>query len=129
MEEISRYTSGREVFAQAQSDAFSSQPRGSATQSERQRSACFRARAGSGLTNYHKTAVVGYDVTDQISSGENVILVPTLGMVYAGDQGDRFFWLHVRGQHICALVERAHALPRFTCTMMMARARVYHLRP
>ncbi|KAH9898819.1 bacterial alpha-L-rhamnosidase-domain-containing protein [Xylariomycetidae sp. FL2044] len=46
-----------------------------------------------GWTNYHRTVqFVGYDVTDKIQTGANVIGAHVGNGFYAGDQGDRFFW-------------------------------------
>ncbi|KAH7165170.1 bacterial alpha-L-rhamnosidase-domain-containing protein [Dactylonectria macrodidyma] len=66
-----------------------------------------------GWTNYHKTVqFVGYDVTDHISDGENVIGAHVGNGFYAGDQGDRFFWpmyednTYVRyGNELCFFAE------------------------
>jgi hypothetical protein len=46
-----------------------------------------------GWTNYHRRVqFVGYDVTDKVHIGENVIGAHVGNGFYAGDQGDRFFW-------------------------------------
>ncbi|KAF4964316.1 hypothetical protein FSARC_7761 [Fusarium sarcochroum] len=66
-----------------------------------------------GWTNYHRTVqFVGYDVTDHISDGENVIGAHVGNGFYAGDQGDRFFWpkyednTYVRyGNELCFFAE------------------------
>ncbi|KAF9891975.1 hypothetical protein FE257_002939 [Aspergillus nanangensis] len=66
-----------------------------------------------GWTNYHRTVqFVGYDVTSQWSSEENVIGAHVGNGFYAGDQGDRFFWpmyednTYVRyGNELCFFAE------------------------
>ncbi|KAM0425333.1 hypothetical protein ACHAPT_009389 [Fusarium lateritium] len=66
-----------------------------------------------GWTNYHRTVqFVGYDVTDSISQGENIIGSHVGNGFYAGDQGDRFFWpmyednTYVRyGNELCFFAE------------------------
>lgn len=66
-----------------------------------------------GWTNYHKTVqFVGYDVTDKMTVGENVIGAHVGNGFYAGDQGDRFFWpmyednTYVRyGNELCFFAE------------------------
>ncbi|KAI9154885.1 Alpha-L-rhamnosidase [Paramyrothecium foliicola] len=66
-----------------------------------------------GWTNYHRTVqFVGYDVTDKILEGENVIGAHVGNGFYAGDQGDRFFWpmyednTYVRyGNELCFFAE------------------------
>ncbi|KAL4804679.1 bacterial alpha-L-rhamnosidase-domain-containing protein [Aspergillus unguis] len=66
-----------------------------------------------GWTNYHRTVqFVGYDVTSQWVSGENVIGAHVGNGFYAGDQGDRFFWpmyednTYVRyGNELCFFAE------------------------
>ncbi|KAJ4262872.1 hypothetical protein NW762_006485 [Fusarium torreyae] len=66
-----------------------------------------------GWTNYHRTVqFVGYDVTDHIFDGENVVGAHVGNGFYAGDQGDRFFWpkyednTYVRyGNELCFFAE------------------------
>ncbi|KAH8878930.1 hypothetical protein GQ53DRAFT_856852 [Thozetella sp. PMI_491] len=66
-----------------------------------------------GWTNYHKTVqFVGYDVTDKVLNGENVVGAHVGNGFYAGDQGDRFFWpmyednTYVRyGNELCFFAE------------------------
>lgn len=66
-----------------------------------------------GWTNYHRTVqFVGYDVTSQWKSEENVIGAHVGNGFYAGDQGDRFFWpmyednTYVRyGNELCFFAE------------------------
>lgn len=66
-----------------------------------------------GWTDYHRTVqFVGYDVTDKIRDGENVIGAHVGNGFYAGDQGDRFFWpmyednTYVRyGNELCFFAE------------------------
>ncbi|KAF3013270.1 hypothetical protein E8E14_009299 [Neopestalotiopsis sp. 37M] len=66
-----------------------------------------------GWTNYHRTVqYVGYDVTDLLRIGENVIGAHVGNGFYAGDQGDRFFWpmyednTYVRyGNELCFFAE------------------------
>ncbi len=66
-----------------------------------------------GWTNYHRSVqFVGYDVTSQWKSEENVIGAHVGNGFYAGDQGDRFFWpmyednTYVRyGNELCFFAE------------------------
>ncbi|ETS73957.1 hypothetical protein PFICI_13823 [Pestalotiopsis fici W106-1] len=66
-----------------------------------------------GWVNYHRTVqFVGYDVTDLLRIGENVIGAHVGNGFYAGDQGDRFFWpmyednTYVRyGNELCFFAE------------------------
>ncbi|KAI4598742.1 hypothetical protein KJ359_002634 [Pestalotiopsis sp. 9143b] len=66
-----------------------------------------------GWVNYHRTVqFVGYDVTDLLRLGENVIGAHVGNGFYAGDQGDRFFWpmyednTYVRyGNELCFFAE------------------------
>ena len=66
-----------------------------------------------GWTNYHQTVqFVGYDVTEAIREGENVVGAHVGNGFYAGDQGDRFFWplyedkTYVRyGNELCFFAE------------------------
>jgi hypothetical protein len=66
-----------------------------------------------GWTNYHRTVqFVGYDVTNKVVEGENVIGAHVGNGFYAGDQGDRFFWpmyednTYVRyGNELCFFAE------------------------
>ena len=46
-----------------------------------------------GWTNYHRRVqFVAYDLSDKLTSGENVLGAHVGNGFYAGDQGDRFFW-------------------------------------
>ncbi|ERT00357.1 hypothetical protein HMPREF1624_03728 [Sporothrix schenckii ATCC 58251] len=66
-----------------------------------------------GWTDYHRTVqFVGYDVTDKILGGINVVGAHLGNGFYAGDQGDRFFWpmyednTYVRyGNELCFFAE------------------------
>ncbi|KFA81685.1 hypothetical protein S40288_07234 [Stachybotrys chartarum IBT 40288] len=66
-----------------------------------------------GWTNYHRSVqFVGYDVTDKVLDGDNVIGAHVGNGFYAGDQGDRFFWpmyednTYVRyGNELCFFAE------------------------
>ncbi|CAK7234897.1 hypothetical protein SBRCBS47491_009104 [Sporothrix bragantina] len=66
-----------------------------------------------GWTNYHQTVqFVGYDVTEAIRDGDNVVGAHVGNGFYAGDQGDRFFWpmyednTYVRyGNELCFFAE------------------------
>ncbi|KAL1890889.1 hypothetical protein Sste5346_008030 [Sporothrix stenoceras] len=66
-----------------------------------------------GWTDYHRTVqFVGYDVTDKVLDGTNVVGAHVGNGFYAGDQGDRFFWpmyednTYVRyGNELCFFAE------------------------
>jgi len=52
-----------------------------------------------GWTNYHRAVqFVAYDLTEQLIGGNNAIGAHVGNGFYAGDQGDRFFWLNYKDQ-------------------------------
>lgn len=104
-------------------------------------------RLDPGWTNYHRRVqFVAYDLTTQISQGENVVGAHVGNGFYAGDKGDRFFWpmyedntcmplspipspTHQSSPALrCALRERALLLCRSPRPLRRRPPRCHHLR-